>query len=343
MVSITNRTDVATVLARSGLPVEMTAFVGGDFATVDPDARFFDVDDPATGVVIARFAETPAASVDAAIGNAHEAFLFWRALEPAERGRRLFAVAAAIRRDADLLARLETIDSGKPLSQARADIAASARYFEYYAGLADKIQGETIPQPSGHLRLHGPRAVRRHRPHHAVERAADPAHPGGRPEPGCRQRGRGEALRADAADYALRRAADGRRPGLPAGLCNVVLGAGHPTGEQLIAHELVRHITFTGSVAAGRQVGDGRRAAHHRRQPGTGRQVADDRLRRRRSRSRGAGRRARRRAQLRPVVLRHYAAARRPDGPGPVRRRCSRSGWPGCRWVTGSTSRTSAR
>ena len=71
------------------------------------------------------------------------------AVDPAERGRRLAAVAAALRRDADLLARLETIDSGKPLSQARADIAGSARYFEYYAGLADKVQGETIPQPAG--------------------------------------------------------------------------------------------------------------------------------------------------------------------------------------------------
>ena len=59
------------------------------------------------------------------------------------------AVASAIRGDAELLAHLETVDSGKPLSQARADIAGSARYFEYYAGLADKILGETIPQAPG--------------------------------------------------------------------------------------------------------------------------------------------------------------------------------------------------
>ncbi|GGJ62822.1 aldehyde dehydrogenase family protein [Streptomyces brasiliensis] len=63
--------------------------------------------------------------------------------------RLLAAVAALIRRDADLLARLESIDSGEPVSQARTDIAGSARYFECCAGLADKIHGETLPQASG--------------------------------------------------------------------------------------------------------------------------------------------------------------------------------------------------
>ena len=65
------------------------------------------------------------------------------------RGRHLYRVAGVLRDHAEVLARLETIDSGKPLSQARADVAVSARYFEYYAGMADKIGAQTIPQPPG--------------------------------------------------------------------------------------------------------------------------------------------------------------------------------------------------
>jgi len=245
---------VASVLEATGLPTELTAFAGGEFTAADQGARVFDVDDPATGQVVARFAESSAAMVDTAIRDAHDAFLSWRLLDPAERGRRLFGVATALRRDADLLARLETIDSGKPLSQARADIAASARYFEYYAGLADKVQGETIPQPAGTFAytVREPYGVIAHitpwnAPLTQLTRGVAPSLAAGNAvvvKP--------SELTPLTTLYAARLMV---QAGLPAGLCNVVLGAGDPTGEQLISHELVRHITFTGSVAAGRRVG----------------------------------------------------------------------------------------
>ena len=252
--SMTGRADVAATLAASGLPVELTAFVDGAFTSSDVSGRYFDVDDPATGAIVARVAESSAATVEAAVRGAHEAYLSWRAIDPAERGRRLAAVAAAVRRDADLLARLETIDSGKPLSQARADIAGSARYFEYYAGLADKLQGETIPQPAGTLAytVREPYGVIAHvtpwnAPLTQLARGVAPS------------LATGNAVVAKPSEltplttlFAARLMVEA---GLPAGLCNVVLGAGDPTGEQLILHELVRHITFTGSVATGRKVG----------------------------------------------------------------------------------------
>ena len=254
MVSVTGRADVASVLEATGLPTELTAFAGGEFTAADQGARVFDVDDPATGQVVARFAESSAAMVDTAIRDAHDAFLSWRLLDPAERGRRLFGVATALRRDADLLARLETIDSGKPLSQARADIAASARYFEYHAGLADKVQGETIPQPAGTFAytVREPYGVIAHitpwnAPLTQLTRGVAPSLAAGNAvvvKP--------SELTPLTTLYAARLMV---QAGLPAGLCNVVLGAGDPTGEQLISHELVRHITFTGSVAAGRRVG----------------------------------------------------------------------------------------
>ena len=61
----------------------------------------------------------------------------------------LLALAAAVREHADELAELESRDTGKPLSQARADVAGAARYLEYYAGAADKLLGETIPSADG--------------------------------------------------------------------------------------------------------------------------------------------------------------------------------------------------
>ena len=254
MVSVTGRADVAAALESSGLPAELTAFVAGEFTAAAAGAPVFDVEDPATGLAVARFAETDAATVDAAVRSAHDAFLAWRRLDPPERGRRLLAVAAALRQDADLLARLETIDSGKPLSQARADIAGSARYFEYYAGLADKLQGETIPQPAGTFAytLREPYGVIAHvtpwnAPLTQLTRGVAPSLAAGNAvvvKP--------SELTPLTTLYAARLMV---QAGLPAGLCNVVLGAGDPTGHQLVSHELVRHITFTGSVATGRAVG----------------------------------------------------------------------------------------
>ena len=260
----TARTDVADVLEQAQLPAELTAFIDGAFIPATAESAVLDVDDPATGAVVAHVVETDPAEVAHAVDSAHDAYLAWAGLDPAERGRRLSAVAVAIRAQADLLARLETIDSGKPLSQARADIAGSARYFEYYGGLADKIQGDTIPQPAGTFAYTVREPLRRHRAHHAVERAADPAGPRRRAEPGRGQRGRRQTVRAHAADDALRRAADGRgRPAAP-GCATWCSAAATPPARELIQHELVRHITFTGSVATGRSVGDGRGATHRR-------------------------------------------------------------------------------
>jgi aldehyde dehydrogenase (NAD+) len=248
------RADVEAALQESSLPHELTAFVDGAFLPAAPGAERLDVDDPATGVVVARIAETPTGQVDDAVRSAHDAYLAWRDLDPAERGRRLAAVASALRHNADLLARLETIDSGKPLSQARADIAGSARYFEYYAGLADKLQGETIPQPAGTFAytVREPYGVIAHitpwnAPLTQLTRGVAPS------------LAAGNAVVVKPSEitplttlYAARLMVEA---GLPAGLCNVVLGRGNPTGAELVGHELVRHITFTGSVATGRSVG----------------------------------------------------------------------------------------
>jgi aldehyde dehydrogenase (NAD+) len=253
-VTSTARTDVDEILARSQLPSELTALVDGRFLPAAAGADVFDVEDPATGVVIARVTETPPDQVAEAVRSAHEAYVAWWRLDPPERGRRMAAVAAAIRAEADLLAHLETIDSGKPLSQARADIGGSARYFEYYAGLADKIQGETLPQPPGTFAytVREPLGVIAHitpwnAPLTQLARGVAPS------------LAAGNAVVAKPSELTPLTTVFTARlmveAGLPAGLCNVVLGQGSTTGAALVEHELVRHITFTGSVATGRTVG----------------------------------------------------------------------------------------
>ena len=249
----TGEPAIQECLAKSGLPPLLTAFVGGDFAAPAAGPAV-GVEDPATGSAVARFEETPAGGVDAAVGNARDAWRGWSRLEPAERGRRLNRVAGALRDHADLLARLETIDAGKPLSQARADVAMSARYFEYYAGMADKIAGQTIPQPPGTFAytVREPYGVVAHitpwnAPLSQLARGVAP----------CLAAGNTVVVKPSeltplTSVFAARLMAGA---GLPGGVCNVVLGAGDPVGERLVAHNLVRHITFTGSVAAGRRVG----------------------------------------------------------------------------------------
>jgi aldehyde dehydrogenase (NAD+) len=253
-VTATARTDVAEILTRSRLPFDLTGFVDGEFLPVARAAATLEVDDPATGVVVARVAETSADQVAEAVRSAHEAHLAWWRLDPPERGRRMSAVAAAIRGEGELLAHLETIDSGKPLSQARADIGGSARYFEYYGGLADKIQGETIPQPPGTFAytLREPLGVIAHitpwnAPLTQLARGVAPS------------LAAGNAVVAKPSELTPLTTVFTARlmveEGLPAGLCNVVLGAGATTGAELVEQELVRHLTFTGSVATGRSVG----------------------------------------------------------------------------------------
>src|ERR1039457_2176388 len=103
---------------------------------------------PATGVEIAQVAEADAADVDKAVKAARHAFERgpWHKTSATQRGRLLYRLADLIEQKAEELARLETLDNGKPLAVARgADLKLTVACFRYYAGWADKIQGKTIP------------------------------------------------------------------------------------------------------------------------------------------------------------------------------------------------------
>src|SRR5580698_2292478 len=111
---------------------------GKTFATVDPS----------TGEEICEIAEADAADVEKAVKAARAAFEHgpWRKTLASERGRLLNRLADLIEKNADELARLESLDNGKPVSVAKAvDVAATVACYRYFAGWADKIQGRTIP------------------------------------------------------------------------------------------------------------------------------------------------------------------------------------------------------
>ena len=130
--------------------------------------RTIDVVDPADGAVFTTLPRSDERDIDAAVAAARGAFdgAFGR-LTATERGRILLRLSALILEHQVELAELECRDTGKPIQQARADITACARYFEYYGGAADKLHGETIPYAAGQHGDRDARAARRHRPHHS--------------------------------------------------------------------------------------------------------------------------------------------------------------------------------
>src|SRR5580658_10257348 len=111
---------------------------GKTFATINPS----------TGEEICQIAEADSADVEIAVKAARKAFEHgaWRKMPASERGRLLNRLADLIEQNADELARLESLDNGKPYKIAKAvDVAATVGCYRYFAGWADKIHGKTIP------------------------------------------------------------------------------------------------------------------------------------------------------------------------------------------------------
>ena len=125
----------------------------------------FGVFDPSTGIKFEKLARGAEEDVDLAVGAAREALAGeWGRLTATERGRILSRISAAVLRHVELLSELEARDVGKPLTQARADVVALARYFEFYGGAADKVHGDTIPYQNGFtvLTVYEPHGVTGH-------------------------------------------------------------------------------------------------------------------------------------------------------------------------------------
>jgi len=207
--------------------------------------------DPSTGEAFAAIARGTAADIDAAVAAAQRARDgAWGRLAPAEKGRALAKLGRSILDHAEELALLEARDCGKPLKQARADVAACARYFEFYGGASDKLHGETIPYPAGYtvLTWREPHGVTGH-----IIPWNYPLQIFGRSAGGALAAGNACVVKpAEDACLSLLRVAElAAEAGLPEGALNIVTGLGREAGAALAAHPGVEHVSFTGSPPTG--------------------------------------------------------------------------------------------
>src|SRR5699024_9545950 len=124
-------------------------FINGEWVN-SLSGETFESIDPATSKVVAVVPKSVEGDVEKAVQAAKAAFeeKNWREILPEERARLIMKMVQLIRENKEELAELETLDVGKPISQALADVEVAARYFEFYAGVADKIMGQTIPVTS---------------------------------------------------------------------------------------------------------------------------------------------------------------------------------------------------
>ncbi|MBE2276070.1 MAG: aldehyde dehydrogenase [Rhodobacteraceae bacterium] len=218
------------------------------------DGATFETIDPASETVICAVARGRAEDVDRACRAAHRALSGpWRRLTPFERGRMLMRLADLVDRDIDLLAGLERRDVGKPAGEAEGDIRGVANCLRYNAGAADKMEGATIPLGPDYVDFTElePVGVTAHivpwnYPLGMAARSVAPALAAG-----C------TVVLKPAEQSPLTALAFGRlcqEAGLPEGVVNIVTGYGLEAGDPLVRHPLVRSITFTGSIATGRNI-----------------------------------------------------------------------------------------
>lgn len=209
--------------------------------------------DPATGEVWLEVSMAGAEEVDRAVQIADQARAAWRKVNSHDRTRILLKLANLIRDQAESLAQLESRNVGKPIREAREEVAIAADCFEYYAGAINKVGGQTIPvaaagisltfrEPLGVCGLIAPWNF----PIAITSWKVAPA------------LAMGNTLVLKPASQtpltALRLGELALEAGVPPGVFNVVPGAGSVAGDALIRHPLVRKISFTGSTEIGSQV-----------------------------------------------------------------------------------------
>ena len=214
-------------------------------------AQTLPLTNPSDGSDLAQIARGGAPDIDAAVTAALAARAGdWGRMTATERGRILTEIGRKVLERVDDLATLEALDVGKPLTQARADAVALARYMEFYGGAADKVMGETIPYLDGYTvyTLREPHGVTGHivpwnYPMQIIGRSVGAALAMGN---ACVLKPAEEACLT-----ALAFAHIAQEAGLPDGALNVVPGLGAEAGAALAAHAGVHHISFTGSVKTG--------------------------------------------------------------------------------------------
>jgi aldehyde dehydrogenase (NAD+) len=232
-------------------------FIGGQW--VDPaSATWFETAEPYSGRAWAEIPRAGATDVDRAVQAAHRAFEApeWAGLTPTRRGALLRTLAGLIERDADRLGAIEQRDNGKLIAEVGGQVRGVAQWFHYYAGLADKVQGDVVPIPRNDVF-----AYTRYEPLGVVAAIT----PWNSPlalttwklAPALAA---GNTVVVKPSEFTsasiLELARLVQEAGFPAGVLNVVTGFGAEVGEPLVRHPLVAKVAFTGGEAGGRRVNE---------------------------------------------------------------------------------------
>jgi aldehyde dehydrogenase (NAD+) len=228
-------------------------FIGGEF--VDGAAGgTIEVLNPHDNSHLAAVAEAREADIDRAVAAAGRAFPTWRDTTAADRGRLLLRLADAIEAHGEELARIETLDTGHPIRDARnLDVPRTAATFRYFGGIADKLHGSVIPVEHGFLNyvVREPLGVAGqivpwNFPVMFTSWKMGPALAAGN----CVVLKPAELTPLSS----LRIAELVREAGFPPGVVNIVPGYGSVAGQYLAEHPGVQKIAFTGSTATGRKI-----------------------------------------------------------------------------------------
>ncbi|BFZ00459.1 hypothetical protein BsWGS_03498 [Bradybaena similaris] len=218
--------------------------------------RTIPVINPTTEELICEIQAAEKEDVDLAVAAARAAFKLgspWRQLDASKRGRLLEKFASLLERDAEHLAILDTLDNGKPLSDAREDVGATVSIFQYFAGWSDKICGKTIPVDGNYF------TYTRHEPVGVCGQIIPWNYPivmlswKLAPALAC---GNTVVLKPSEVTplSALHCAQLFKEAGFPPGVVNIVPGYGDTAGAAIASHMDIDKVAFTGSTVTGRKV-----------------------------------------------------------------------------------------
>lgn len=216
------------------------------------DGRTLEMICPSDGLPFATIARGTEIDINEAVQSARRAFEEgpWHRMTATERGRLLLKLSEEIADHFDELADLEARDTGKPMKQARADITATIRYYEYYGSAGDKFHGDVIPYLDGYMAIifNDPKGVTGH-----IIPWNYPAQMFGRTLAPSLAMGNCTVIKpgSDACLTPLRLGQLAQDAGFPPGVINVVTGLGQEAGYALAIHSGIDFMAFTGSAEVG--------------------------------------------------------------------------------------------
>ena len=242
------RTDLGELLKDPAL-FKQAAYIGGEWVT---GGSTLPVRNPANGEIVGTIPDLGAEATRRAIDAAQAAFPQWRALPAAKRSALLEAWFDAMNQHTDDLAKILTVEQGKPLAEARGEVVYGAGFVKWFAEEAKRVYGETVPAPTPDRRiivLKEPIGVCAaitpwNFPNAMITRKIAPALAAG-----CTIVLKPSELTPFSA---LALAVLAERAGFPKGVINIVTGQPGPIGEAMTSSDAVRKLSFTGSTRVGR-------------------------------------------------------------------------------------------